>query len=123
MNAPKPQESPAFGQGEEVKAKQPTPQGISALLKNAGFKRSDAKKSPIKSLTDELEGFKVRKYRDDSVSVSYRTGPLYRGAQGQVREAEHLARYAETIQAAGFKVQQDQVGFSTSLIVSANEEA
>jgi hypothetical protein len=104
-------------------AKQPTPQGISALLKNAGFKRSEAKKSSIKGLTDESEGFKVRKYRDDSVSVSYRPGMLFRGTQGQIREHEHLGKYTETIESAGFKVQQDQVGYALSLIVSANEEA
>lgn len=105
-------------------AKQPTPQGISALLRKAGHKRSQASKSHIKGMTEHSEGYEVYKHpdRDGIVYVKHRPGILYRGVQAQVREHEKLTAYGESIKSAGFKVQQDQVGSSVSLIVSAAEE-
>jgi hypothetical protein len=38
-------------------AKQPTPQGISALLRKAGHKRSMSSKSRIKGMTERSESF------------------------------------------------------------------
>lgn len=93
-------------------AKQPTPQGISALLKNAGHKRSEGAYN---------DGYVANKYRD-GVAVMYEAGVGHPGGTAaQVREHEMLNAYTETIEAAGFDVQRDQVGYALSLIVSAGE--
>jgi hypothetical protein len=94
--------------------KQPTAQGISALLRNAGFERSKGA---------HKEGFVVNTYQD-RVAVMYEQDvSAVGGVAAQVREHELLVAYTGVIEAAGFKVQQDQVGYALSLIVSAKEEA
>ena len=103
-------------------AKQPTPQGISALLRKAGFTRSETRSGMIRGLKESSEGYRVSRYRDDQVAVQHRPG-FARGAAAQVREHEKLNAYAKAIEDAGFGVQRDQVGFSTSLIVTAQDGA
>jgi hypothetical protein len=105
-------------------AKRPTPQGISALLGRAGFRRSLSSESGIKGGTDPREGYEVRKHpdRDGVVYVKQQPSPHYRRVQVQRRERKNLNAYAEVIEAAGFKVQWDHVDSFTSLIVSINEQ-
>lgn len=105
-------------------AKPPTPQGISSLLKRAGFARSEKRSTRIKGWTESSQGYRVTRYREDGVAVHHEPG-FARGAAAQVREHEKLTAYAKAIEEAGWKVQRDQVGFSTSLIVTAQpaEEA
>ena len=100
--------------------KQPTPQGISALLRKAGHKRSVSSKSRIKGMTEHSDGYEVYKHPDFDgvVHVEHHSGVL-RGAQAQERRSNKLVAYAESIQASGFAV---HLGH-TRLTVSANEEA
>jgi hypothetical protein len=93
-------------------AKQPTPHGISDLLRKAGFERSEGAYN---------EGFVVNKYQDRVAVIYEQDVSRVGGVAAQVREHEQLAAYTRAIEAAGFKVQQDQVGYALSLIVSAGE--
>ena len=95
-------------------AKQPTPQGISALLRKAGFRRS------TQGSIQWTEGYQVYKHHNvaGAVTVQYQPGAMAGFAAGKARQRERLAAYTETIEAAGFTVDRDQA----ALIVSANEE-
>lgn len=99
-------------------AKQPTPQGISALLRKAGFRRS------TQGSIQWTEGYQVYKNHgaSDTVAVQYQAGAMAGFAAGQARERERFAAYTETIEAAGFTVRQEQTAHHALLIVSANEE-
>jgi hypothetical protein len=83
-------------------AKPPTPQGISALLKRAGFERSVSSATRIKGWRNYSEGYSVTGYRDE-VNVRHHTG-YARGSGAAERRDTALAQYAEAIRAAGWHV-------------------
>lgn len=94
-------------------------QVVADALRAAGF--DQARKSPW----EPTEGWTVEPYFDDGIAVrvinlDYSGG----GAAGQVREHELLQLYAAALREAGWRVDQDQVGFGVALIVrSFPEEA
>jgi hypothetical protein len=100
-------------------AKQPTPQGISALLKNAGFKRSVTSKSRIRGMSEHSAGYEIHKHGSETVEVLYQPGVNRNAAWTE----EKLVAFTEAIEAGGFSVQRGREGIVSSLIVSANEEA
>jgi hypothetical protein len=89
-------------------AKQPTPQGISALLDKTC-----------------LGDYVVEDYDHAAGMVTVRACPpaYLRGVTAQVQEHALLNEATQQIEAAGFTVQQDQVGFGVALIVGSGEAA
>lgn len=89
-------------------AKQPTPQGISVLLSKTC-----------------LGDYVVEEYdhADGMVTVSARPPVYMRGVTAQVQEHTMLNEATQVIEAAGFTVQRDQVGFGVALIVGSGEVA
>ncbi len=85
-----------------MNTKPPTPQGISALLRKAGFERSESRATRIKGWRESSEGYYVTGYRDE-VTVRHRTGFGCGPAAGE-RRRDMLAKYAEAIRAAGWTV-------------------
>lgn len=105
-------------------AKQPTAQGISALLRKAGFTPSVFRRSGSGDRSKSTEGYRVGRI-EGAVTVRHVFGyPVFTpgGVTAQVREHEKLNAYTETIEAAGYAVQRDQVGFGMALIVKASAD-
>jgi hypothetical protein len=94
--------------------KTPTPQGISALLRKAGFTRSERT-----GRGGYCSGYRVGKLytRDGAVRVSHHFWSM---GEPVTRHREELARYAEVITAAGYMAEIQNGG--RDLIVTAGEE-
>lgn len=101
--------------------KQPTPQGISALLKRAGFERSVSQSSRIRGFSEYTEGFKASKDYDGGVLVEWRPNSFRARDNNEEREREMLNRYCETIAEAGFAVNYLSTDLRTRLLVEAKE--
>lgn len=104
-------------------ARQPTPQGISSLLKRAGFERSVSSATRIKGWRNNSEGYRCEKSYgiDGGVLVRHYTG-FDRGEAAHARRDEELARYAEAIKAAGWAAYRTETG-PDGLLVTANPDA
>jgi hypothetical protein len=102
-------------------AKQPTPQGISALLKRAGFERSVTKSSRIRGFREWTEGFKATKRYPDGVTVEYYPNSFRMRDNNEERERAMLDRYRKAIAEAGYAVEDGSTGLATKLIVTAEE--
>lgn len=91
--------------------KTPTPQGISALLRKAGFARAEVKMRGGRS------GFRVHKdySSEGTVCVTHHFWSMGVSAE---RKQQELARYAEAIIAARFSAQVN----GRDLIVTAGKE-
>ena len=83
--------------------KEPTPQGISALLKRAGFERSTSSPSRIKGWRNYTAGYQVNARYPSGAEVTHRVG-FDRGPRADAERARMLAAYAEAIRAAGWHV-------------------
>jgi len=81
-----------------VSTRQPTPQGISALLRKAGFQRSERT-----GRMGYSSGFAVSKSygTEGSVRVRYTTWSMGGGQEIRLRQ---LAKYVPVIEAAGWSV-------------------
>lgn len=93
--------------------KPPTPQGISALLRKAGFTRSART-----GRSGTCSGFRAGKVytREGAVRVSHHFWSMGTPAE---RHREELTRYAEVITAAGYRAEIQNGG--RDLIVTAGE--
>lgn len=97
--------------------KPPTPQGISALLKRAGFERSESSATRIKGWRKYSEGYSAAKWDDrGSVEVTWHRGLLSQ-SEGSETRPRMLAAYIEAINAAGYSVRLQ----SDRLIVTAGK--
>jgi hypothetical protein len=94
----------------------PTAQGISRLLAKAGFERSKTAPSRIRGFRESSPGYRVTSWAGD-VRVEHVVG--FR--RDDERHALMVARYAEVIREAGFRVS-DEGGISYDLTVSAQED-
>lgn len=102
--------------------KQPTPQGVRALLRKAGF--ASAQPRLLGAVERLNEGYQVHRHGKDAVVVGFMLGSDSGGAgPASVRFDKMLDSYAEAIEAAGWCVRRGEPGYTASLIVSANEEA
>ena len=100
--------------------KPPTPQGISALLRRAGFDRSVSRATRIKGWRESSEGYMVTGYRDE-VTVRHMAG-FGRGPNADRRKRDMLAKYAEAIRAEGWAVAEPAEGdILQDLIVTAGD--
>jgi hypothetical protein len=99
--------------GTGMSTSNPTPQGISALLKRAGHNRAEWDHNMVKK-----SGYQVMKdWRGTAkVRVIVRYASLLRSEAPAARDA--LGRYAATITEAGWAVQDD----GRELIVTAKED-
>lgn len=80
-----------------MSGKSPTPQGISALLRKAGFKRSEQ----LRGYGGSGSGFRVSTGRDaGTVQVRHHFWSM-----GGGDAKPYLAKYTETIRAAGWNVE------------------
>jgi hypothetical protein len=102
----------------------PTPQGISALLRKAGFEKAVITNNS-RYVKENTEGFRVHKLAGDvivnhwpaSVPLTARTTA---SAQAErAHEREMLQRYAEVIRAAGWRVKESAL---RNLIVDAHPD-
>lgn len=99
--------------------KQPTPQGISALLRKAGFDKSVQTASRIRGMKESSPGYQVsRGGKPGTVMVEFRQSS-FRVASADELAAKTLARYREAIEAAGFTVEAGKSTFRNILIISA----
>lgn len=89
--------------------KPPTPQGISALLRRAGFDRA------VVSIMGGNSGFKVEQCRSRPAAVKVRQYFLLRGSDQRYGEA--LRRYRDVIEMAGYRT---ELG-TYHLVVTAGE--
>lgn len=85
--------------------KQPTPQGISALLRKAAFEKSVSSASRIKGWRNRSPGFMVARGTDGEVDVRHEDGNFRSSDTDRQRSAAKESRYAEVIEAAGYKVE------------------
>jgi hypothetical protein len=101
---------------------QPTPQGIRAVLRKAGF--ASAQPRLLGAVERLNEGYRVHRHGRDAVVVGFMLGRDSAGiGVGSARFEKMLNSYADVIEAAGWRVQRDVPGYTASLVVSANEEA
>jgi hypothetical protein len=98
--------------------KAPSTQGISALLKKAGFKRSESHTTAVKGWRDRTEGYAVRKGYPEGVSVDHVTSDFRYTDATRERITRMLGKYTEAIEAAGWHVEETPRG----LIVTRREE-
>lgn len=104
-------------------AKQPTPQGISALLRKAGFDKSVSSASRIRGMKESSPGYQVsRGGKPGTVMVEFQQSS-FRINPGKETATKMLARYRKAIEDAGFTVDAGKSTFRDILIVSAPEEA
>ena len=80
-----------------MSAKQPTPQGISALLRKAGFEKA------VISIRGGNSGYKVEKCRVRENAVKVRAYFQLRMSDDSYRAM--IARYAAAIEKAGFQTE------------------
>lgn len=101
-------------------AKHPTPQGISALLKRAGFDKSVNRPSRVKGLVEWCAGYHVAaSMMPGCVLVEHRVNSLrLRHPSRAYDEAEKRKKYANVLADAGYAVT-DQDCY---LIVRAKED-
>lgn len=95
-------------------SKPPTPQGISALLRKAGFERSVSR-----GRSGSSSGFRVHKdyTRDGAVRVTHHFWSMGTPIE---RHQQELARYAQAITAAGYRAEITDGGWG--LTVTARED-
>jgi len=104
--------------------KPPTPQGISALLKRAGFERSESSATGVKGWRNHSEGYVVRGYESGRVHVGHEDGRFHSADADRQRSAEMEERYAQVIEAAGYAVERsgEAGGYFSRLIVTARKD-
>lgn len=104
-------------------AKHPTPQGISALLRDAGFASAESRLLGAIGRRKANAGYLVARHGRSGVVVAFQVGPEVSGLNAvSARFEEMLSAYAKVIGASGWRVRRDVPGYTASLIVSANEE-
>lgn len=99
--------------------KQPTPQGISALLRKAGFERSVSQSTRIRGWREYSAGFKVARHGDGTVEVEYRPSSFRARDTSDEQIKEMLDRYRKAIEEAGYQVTGETVVFRIFLVVTA----
>lgn len=102
-------------------AKQPTPQGISALLRKAGFEKSTTRPGRIRGFREWTEGYEVTKYHGGGVSVKWCPHSLRARGNNEDREQEMLDRYRKVIEDAGYAVADGSTALTGKLLVTAKE--
>jgi hypothetical protein len=107
-------------------AKQPTPQGISALLGRAGFTRSASRSSRVRGWHEHSEGYRVRRLGNDTIEVQHVPHSLRMRNPDKGRVKQMLDRYSETLVAAGYRVtfsDADALGYLVVAVDSGTKEA
>jgi len=100
--------------------KRPAPQGISALLRKAGFERSARS---VARFSGRTRGYVVGGRTDGSVAAYYEDGNSFRITDATVaRQVQEQGRYAEAIEAAGYTVERGTGGLFGPLIVRAKND-
>lgn len=104
-------------------SKQPTPQGISALLRKAGFSRSETSTTAVPGWHHYSPGYRVRGNGPGEVHVWHEDGRLRPTDEDRQRAAENAGWYAEAIEAAGYAVERrDGLGMFGAMRVTAGED-
>jgi hypothetical protein len=99
----------------------PTPQGISALLRKAGFEKSTSSATRIKGWRNHSEGYSVSGQVLGSVRVEHKTG-FDRGPNAAKRREEMLGEYAGFLTAAGYHVERDELWPALNVTALAAED-
>lgn len=101
--------------------KQPTAQGISALLCRAGYERSVSTSTRIRGWREHSEGFKVTKYSDGEIQVEYWPSSLRARSSTPEQEKAVLDRYRKVLADAGYAVEDRSSMVRVWLLVTAKE--
>jgi hypothetical protein len=111
-------------------SKPPTPQGISALLRKAGYARSELIPGRIawdgRRIRSSLRtaGYMVIKGADGEVLVSYKTGRVVNPDAEAKRRAGLLADYARALRAVGWAAAVSEPDeWAPRVVVTAREES
>jgi hypothetical protein len=99
-------------------AKIPTPQSISALLKRAGYERSESSTTRIKGWRSYSYGYIVKGRGPGEVRVYHVSGMFAPTDEALAENRKMEARYAETIEAAGYTVARTLSGNPTVLVTA-----
>lgn len=102
-----------------TKPKAPTAPGISALLRKAGFTRSQSSATAIKGWRDHSFGYVVHHHHEGGVSVYHETGHFRVTDETHRRQAGQEEKYAKAIEEAGYAVRRQEGGYFNPLIVTA----
>jgi hypothetical protein len=90
--------------------KAPTSRGISAVLRKAGFEKSESSSTRIRGYHSTSYGYHVSAYGSDEVRVHHYSGKFMPSDADQAHSREMEDRYAEAIEAAGYKVERTDFG-------------
>lgn len=99
--------------------KTPTPQGISALLRKAGFEKSVTSTTRVRGWHSRSWGFVVRGYMKGIVYVHHEDGGHMQTDEAQVARVREQERYAVAIESAGYAVERGEGGYFGPIIVRA----
>lgn len=102
-------------------SKQPTPQGISSLLRKAGFSRSESSSTAVKGWRNYSRGYVVRGSGPGTVTVRHEDGKFRPDDEDHKRSADMETQYAEAIRVAGYAVEVREGGYFGAMIVTAGE--
>jgi len=102
-------------------SRQPTAQGISALLQKAGFERSVKHATAVPGWHSRTCGF-VARGSGGTVTVYHEDGKYNSTEADRRASAELEGRYADAIEAAGYAVERSEGGFFGPLVVRALPE-
>lgn len=103
-------------------SKPPTPQGISALLRKAGFTKSVSSSTRVRGFGDRSAGYVVSRGREKgTVEVAYATGTFRTGPDIDARAKAKEDDYKRALTAAGWDVQ-PSTSIYGGLTVTARED-
>lgn len=108
---------------DAAKPKSLTPQGISALLRKAGFEKSTRHATRVRGFSDRTQGYVVGGQTDGSVVVYHESGNSFMMTEATVaRQVREQERYAEAIETAGYAVERGKGGLFGPLVVRVKNE-
>lgn len=100
----------------------PTPQGVSAALRKAGFTRSVSSSTAVKGWKNHSPGYVVRQgIKNGTVEVYHETGAFQRDDRDREKRDAKQAEYAQALEAAGYVMSADK-SWRGGLIVSARRD-
>lgn len=111
--------------GTGMAAEPPTAQGVSAILRAAGYARSETSSGRTRGQRRDSEGYQVRKQSGDrGVCVEHEPGgfSLRIGPNAAERRDKKLAEYAETLRARGWAVRRIETGTPCLLVTMKAED-
>jgi hypothetical protein len=106
-----------------VTTKTPTTQGISALLRKAGFEKSVSHASRVRGWRNHSWGYVVQRGDEEGAVRVYHQTASFRVLDAERQQVtEQQDRYADAIEAAGYAAKRGDGGRFGPVIVRARSE-